>query len=333
MFSYHLPCQLSSSAPSVTPKVPAPANPASLKVSADREGENYRRVPKLQMSATKELARELGFLRTRNLGSDEKVTSAKASLQSLSHLLVLDFESTCWPDKTSSFPPEIIEFPVVLLCLSTGRIVSEFQQYVMPTEHPKLSSFCTELTGIRQETVDAGVPLPTALVLYNQWLAEVSRSFLGSGTATCCTWSDWDLNLCLENECKRKQVKKPASLNSWVDIRAVYRSFYGRRPQGLNGAIREVGLSFEGREHSGIDDARNTARLVWKMVKDGCLLQETGSTLSLREKQLGHRYAPAGSSKRRDWRSSKPMLQGVTIGPEAPQDLVLEPNQPMDGWD
>ena len=25
----------------------------------------------------------------------------------------------------------------------------------------------------------------------------------GGNPVACCTWSDWDLNLCLENECKR----------------------------------------------------------------------------------------------------------------------------------
>lgn len=28
-------------------------------------------------------------------------------------------------------------------------------------------------------------------------------------------------------------------------------AFYGRKPQGLNGALQEVGITFEGREHSG----------------------------------------------------------------------------------
>ena len=56
--------------------------------------------------------------------------------------------------------------------------------------------------------------------------------------ATCVTWSDWDLSLCLENECKRKQIRKPECFNAWIDIRSVYRSFYNRRPQGLNNALR-----------------------------------------------------------------------------------------------
>ena len=28
-------------------------------------------------------------------------------------------------------------------------------------------------------------------------------------------------------------------------------TFYGRKPHGLNGALQEVGITFEGREHSG----------------------------------------------------------------------------------
>lgn len=47
-----------------------------------------------------------------------------------------------------SFPP--VEFPAVLLNTSTGEIQSEFHTYVQPQEHPVLSEFCTELTGITQ---------------------------------------------------------------------------------------------------------------------------------------------------------------------------------------
>ena len=56
-----------------------------------------------------------------------------------------------------------------------------------------------------------------------------------------------------------------------------------------------MGLGFEGREHSGVEDARNTARLVWRMVQDGCLLQETGSVPTEREqRELGHRWGWQG---------------------------------------
>lgn len=60
----------------------------------------------------------------------------------------MDFEATCWEksayDKGQS---EIIEFPCVLYDVKHGEILDEFQQYVKPTERPKLTQFCMELTG------------------------------------------------------------------------------------------------------------------------------------------------------------------------------------------
>lgn len=34
--------------------------------------------------------------------------------------------------------------------------------------------------------------------------------------------------------------------------------------------VKNLGMRFEGRPHSGIDDARNIARILQKMVQDGC---------------------------------------------------------------
>lgn len=35
--------------------------------------------------------------------------------------------------------------------------------------------------------------------------------------------TDWDLGVCLQYECKRKQLHKPDVLNSWIDLRCTYR--------------------------------------------------------------------------------------------------------------
>lgn len=43
-----------------------------------------------------------------------------------------------------------VEFPAVLLDLSNGAIVDQFQQYVKPSQHKVLSDFCKQLTGITQ---------------------------------------------------------------------------------------------------------------------------------------------------------------------------------------
>ncbi|NXS95784.1 ERI2 exoribonuclease, partial [Jacana jacana] len=54
-------------------------------------------------------------------------------------------------------------------------------------------------------------------------------------------------------------------------------AFYNRKPKGLSGALQDLGIAFAGREHSGLDDSRNTARLAWRMICDGCVLKVTKS--------------------------------------------------------
>ncbi|KAF7689175.1 ERI1 exoribonuclease 2 [Silurus meridionalis] len=234
---------------------------------------------------TKRLAKELGLIRKRTTSSSS-LTHTPASNQLFSYLIIIDFESTCWKEK-NSYGQEIIEFPAVLMNTHTGLIESEFHSYVQPQEHPHLSSFCTELTGITQEQVEAGLPLQICLSRFTRWLHTLHQErdvvFLRDNTHTstagkpCAflTWSDWDLGVCLQYECKRKQINKPNVLNSWIDLRATYRIYYQRKPKGLNGALQDLGIEFSGREHSGLDDARNTARLAWRMIRDGCMMKIT----------------------------------------------------------
>ncbi|XP_059547989.1 ERI1 exoribonuclease 2 isoform X7 [Myotis daubentonii] len=240
--------------------------------------------------ATKKLARRLGLIRSRSAGPARGRPARSGREQLFDYLVVIDFESTCWEEGKRHRTQEIIEFPAVLLNTSTGEIESEFHAYVQPQEHPILSEFCMELTGIKQDQVDEGVPLKICLSQFCKWIQKIQQqkkiifatgvSDLPTSEVKLCafvTWSDWDLGVCLEYECKRKQLFKPVFLNAWIDLRVTYKIFYKRKPKGLSGALQEVGIEFLGREHSGLDDSRNTAFLAWKMIKDGCLMKITRS--------------------------------------------------------
>lgn len=164
-----------------------------------------------------------------------------------------------------------------------------------PTEAPQLSAFCIELTGITQAQVDGSQPLPAVLDGFVAWLKrnssaeeanEEDRPALvlpktnivnRTGNACFVTWSDWDLGVCLRMECERKrlQAQRPGCLDQWMDLRAVYRTWYANSAKNFGDALRRVGMRFEGRPHSGIADARNTARLACRMWRDGCPLRVT----------------------------------------------------------
>uniref|UniRef100_A0A8C6Y201 ERI1 exoribonuclease 2 n=1 Tax=Naja naja TaxID=35670 RepID=A0A8C6Y201_NAJNA len=235
--------------------------------------------------ATRQLARQLGIIRSVSKPPGGQSHNQCKLRQLFDYLIIIDFESTCWKDIRRC--QEIIEFPAVLLNTSNGEIEAEFHMYVQPQEHPTLSEFCMELTGIKQHQVDEGVPLHISLSQFSKWIYKIQKEKNIVFGSTCAapeeklcafvTWSDWDLGICLHYECKRKQLRKPNILNSWIDLRATYKSFYSRKPQGLNGALKDVGITFEGREHSGLDDSRNTARLAWKMIRDGCVMKITKS--------------------------------------------------------
>ncbi|XP_069947083.1 ERI1 exoribonuclease 2 isoform X2 [Cherax quadricarinatus] len=225
---------------------------------------------------------ELGLVQKRQVKRMSQSTS-KVN-QKFEYLIVLDFESTCWDTWPPAGQNEIIEFPAVLLDLSSGNTLSEFHEYVKPTEQSILSSFCKNLTGITQEQVDAGIPLGACLCLFSSWIQKLCEQYQMSFNisvpgkhVTFATWSDWDLQICLHRECLRKQLKKPEFFNYWIDIRYMYKKFYHRSPKGLAGALQDLGISFVGQEHSGICDTRNTAVLISRMISDGCVMTITKS--------------------------------------------------------
>lgn len=71
-------------------------------------------------------------------------------------------------------------------------------------------------------------------MLFQQWLNEhmngynfgFETSLLSNKKCIFATWSDWDLGICLRNECKRKRIKLLDMFNKWIDVRALYRVRY-----------------------------------------------------------------------------------------------------------
>lgn len=233
-----------------------------------------------------DLARTLNCTELIVVQNELKETCRK---QQFKYVLIIDFEATCWErnDNNRGYT-EIIEFPCVLYNVEEASIVTYFHQYVMPTEYPKLSRFCNNLTGITQHQVDNGVPIKICMMLFKSWLESIKSKYGISFETTApisnrcifATWSDWDLGNCLKNECRRKQINLPEIFSRWIDVRALYRMHYMRKPKGLLGALFEVGLEFEGREHCGLHDANNTAKLLGRMVAEGVVLKCTNDHLN-----------------------------------------------------
>lgn len=201
----------------------------------------------------------------------ELTNQAQVNPYNLDYICVLDFEATCEDPNPEDYIHEIIEFPVVLLNLKTLQIDKEFHHFCRPVLQPRLSDFCKGLTGIAQAEVDKSATFTEVMQLFSDWLEEHE---LGSkykfALATDCPW---DIKECLFPQCVLAKVSFPQYATKWIDVRKLFSSFYRIKSGNLSGMLEKLGLVFEGREHSGIDDTKNIARVLIQLIKDGCILK------------------------------------------------------------
>lgn len=148
------------------------------------------------------------------------------------------------------------------------------------------SEYCINLTGITQDIVDKGDLFPDVMKDFVKWMKETVREYglvlpktkksNVNGNVALVTWGNWDFLIQIRNECQRKKVRRPPFFNQWIDLKEIYIEKGTFKQQFTFGdALTQAGLTFEGRPHSGLDDARNTARLAFKMHKEGSYLRIT----------------------------------------------------------
>ena len=215
--------------------------------------------------------------------------------------VVLDFEATCSDDRRE-VPPhlqEIIEFPSVLVDARARppRVVSELQVYVRPQAIPRLTPFCTQLTGITQAVVDAGATFEDAMRRHLAWLRANGLDPARPHNFAVVTCGDWDLKSMLPRQIALLQKQRrgsgggggggdgaggsgggggaavptraPECYCSWANVKHVFEQFYGGRAGGMPSMLKSLRLPLEGRHHSGIDDCRNIANILIRLLEDG----------------------------------------------------------------
>lgn len=186
-------------------------------------------------------------------------------------LVAIDFEATC-DQPYNAGPQEIIEFPAVVVDPGGPADGAEFHSHVRPVAHPRLTPFCATLTGIRQEQVDAAPSFPKVLKRFDQW----RRSAAGDD-ALAVTCGDWDLGSLLPRQCAQHRLAVPAWADRWANLKRLYEWHFPSATDRAHLAdiAASLGVPLEGRLHSGIDDARNIARVLRKMLELGVPVENT----------------------------------------------------------
>ncbi|XP_027709531.1 3'-5' exoribonuclease 1 [Vombatus ursinus] len=230
--------------------------------------------------------------RLKNYYKKEKLTQQREDGDAggyYDYICVIDFEATCEEGNPPEFTHEIIEFPIVLLNAHTLEIEDTFQQYVRPEINTQLSDFCISLTGITQEMVDRADTFPQVLRNVVDWMRLKE---LGTKYKYCIlTDGSWDMSKFLNIQCQISRLRYPSFAKKWINIRKSYGNFYKvpRNHTKLTVMLEKLGMSYDGRPHSGLDDSKNIARIAVRMLRDGCELR-------VNEKMQGDQLTSVSSS-------------------------------------
>ena len=193
---------------------------------------------------------------------------------------------------------EIIEFPSVMIewNMKTGetRKLGEFQEYCQPLSS-KISKFCEELTGITQDIVDRPNPeynkpnkFPKTLHRHYKWMESVVPFIEKQKHVYIITVGVLDIQKQLPRDLKRWGIRIqsiPVVYQQFYDIKSEYKRYFHRQQEfsnikkerhptrgfGMANMLKGLNLTLDGRHHSGIDDCRNTAKILIKLIELGLL--------------------------------------------------------------
>jgi ERI1 exoribonuclease 3 len=145
-----------------------------------------------------------------------------------------------------------------------------------------------------QETVEKADPFPVVWERYTQWMK--ARGFFTDPTSYAfLTCGDWDLNVMLPAQLRlsfpdhvdptdginlggEESLDVEKHFKPWINIKKTFATMYldeprharrKPRPRGMASMLNKLGLSLEGRHHSGIDDCMNISRIVTRMREEG----------------------------------------------------------------
>lgn len=191
-------------------------------------------------------------------------------------IYVIDFEATCNGNQREPLrPQEIIEFPCVRLDTKTFKPLATFHEYVRPVRHPELTHFCTALTGITQEIVDASDEFPAVFDRFQAWLGDDDEH-----DSIFLTLGDWDFKTMLPAQCQLSDVPLPPRFRQWVNVKRSFQTCQGYFPRSMRHMLDDLKIPLVGRHHSGIDDVNNIVSIVQKLARSdkGCVYDVTGRT-------------------------------------------------------
>jgi inhibitor of KinA sporulation pathway (predicted exonuclease) len=172
--------------------------------------------------------------------------------------IILDLEATCWQGNIMDRNQEIIELAAYRVD-GYSEWLDHFQSFVKPVEHPRLSAYCTDLTGITQEQISKAKSFDRVFPMFEDWYLKQD------GPQLICTWGSKDMDM-IYAECSKHDIDA-SFLPAWINLKTQYASIQRLQKEvGLLKALEHLEIPFEGSHHRALDDAFNTTKLFLRFL-------------------------------------------------------------------
>lgn len=175
-------------------------------------------------------------------------------------IIVIDIESTCWEEHRPDDTSEIIEIGICSISTKSGNILRSRSVIVKP-EHSKVSEFCTRLTTLTQKDVDSGISFKDACDILTK--EYCSKKYMWA------SYGYFDKKQFIA-QCEREDVEYPFS-KAHINVKLLFALKYSLiKDVGMVKALKLLNMPLVGTHHRGIDDAKNVAKILSKILFDKC---------------------------------------------------------------
>ena len=190
---------------------------------------------------------------------NEDIETKFGRLEDKKYICVMDLELTCWadddPDRRPRKEMEITEIGFEVLDAITLKGVSRITKCVKPLNHPTISKYNTELTGITQDEVDSSNLLWfTVQVMLAEGQIPDPKEFV---------WASWSKDPEWLNKELTAQGYPDIFDPRYIDVKILDNAKNKRRT--LRKALYSLGLPQEMPAHRALPDAVSTARILRHM--------------------------------------------------------------------
>ncbi|KAJ6332737.1 hypothetical protein OIU77_008734 [Salix suchowensis] len=181
---------------------------------------------------------------------------------------------------------EILEFPVLIIDAKKMGVVDLFHRFVRPTamSEERVNEYIYNKYGkfgVDRVWHDTALPFNEVLQQFESWLTQHNLWEKTHGgrlnRAAFVTCGNWDVKTQVPHQCSVSKLKLPPYFMEWINLKDVYQNFYNPRNEarGMRTMMSQLKIPMVGSHHLGLDDTKNIARVLIRMLADGAVLPIT----------------------------------------------------------